>query len=132
MADRLAADALLVLHGLFIVFALLGGLLAFWWRWVPWVQLPCAAWALFVEASGRLCPLTNWENHFRDRAGQGSYAGGFVEHYLLPLIYPEGLTRELQGVLAVVVLVVNIAASKLWWRRSRTPPSPWQGRELRP
>jgi hypothetical protein len=119
MGYRLAADALLVLHGMFIVFALLGGLLALRWRWVPWLQLPCAAWALFVELSGRLCPLTTGENAFRQRAGDSGYPGGFIEHYLVPLIYPAGLTRELQWLLAALLLLVNVAAYAWAWRRRR-------------
>lgn len=119
MLARLAADLALLLHLGFILFALFGALLAFRWRWVPWLQLPAAAWGVFVELTGRLCPLTTVENHFRHLAGEGGYAGGFVEHYLLPLIYPEGLTRDVQFVLAAVVLAVNLVVYALLLRRWR-------------
>ena len=109
MPDRIAADAVLILHLGFIVFALLGAALALRWRWLPLVHLPAAAWGVFIELTGRVCPLTYLENHFRLRAGQAGYSESFVEHYLLAVIYPAGLTREIQFVLAGVVLVVNAA-----------------------
>jgi hypothetical protein len=120
MLAAFAADATLVLHLAFIAFALFGSLLAFRWRWIPLLQLPAAAWGIYVEVTGRLCPLTGLENHFRALAGQGGYSGGFVERYLLPVIYPSGLTRDVQFVLAVVVVGVNVAAyGLLAWRRRR-------------
>jgi hypothetical protein len=109
MLFRLAADAVLLLHLGFILFALLGALLALRWRWVAVIHLPAAAWGFFVELTGRVCPLTDWENHFRLLAGQSGYAESFIEHYLLALIYPEGLTREIQFVLAGIVVIVNVA-----------------------
>jgi hypothetical protein len=117
MLPRLAADATLVLHMVFIAFALFGALLALRWRWVPLAHLPAAVWGIFVEVTGRLCPLTELENHFRSLAGQGGYSESFVERYLLPIIYPSGLTGHVQLVLAAVVLAVNVAAySFLLWR----------------
>jgi len=117
MLPRFAADATLVLHLAFIAFALIGGLLALRWRWVPFVHLPAAIWGVYVEATGRQCPLTELENHFRAMAGQGGYSESFVERYLLPIIYPSGLTRHVQFVLAGVVLTVNIAVyGFLLWR----------------
>lgn len=107
MLDRTAADAVLVLHLGFIVFALLGAALAVRWRWLPLVHLPAAAWGVFIELTGRVCPLTYLENHFRLRAGQAGYSESFIEHYLLAVIYPSGLTREVQFVLAGIVLAVN-------------------------
>jgi len=109
MHFRLAADAVLVLHLAFIVFAVFGGLLALRWRWMPLLHLPAVAWAFYVELPGSFCPLPSVENSFRLSAGQSGYAGGFVEHYLLPLIYPAGLTREIQVFLAATVLGINIA-----------------------
>jgi len=124
MLPRLAADLTLVLHLAFIAFALLGALLALRWRWVPWFQLPAAAWGIYVEVSGRLCPLTDIENHFRRLAGQGGYSGGFVERYLLPIIYPAGLTRDVQFILAGIVIVANAAIyGFLFLRRRRRPVS---------
>jgi len=108
MLYRLAADLVLSLHLLYIVFSVFGAALALWWRWVPWLQLPCAVWAFFVMLAGAPCPLTDIENHFRHLAGQAGIEGGFIEHYLLALIYPEGLTRELQFVLGALVLIFNV------------------------
>ena len=109
MYFRLAADGVLLLHLGFILFALVGGALAARWRWMPWVHLPAMAWAVFVEFTGRICPLTYLENDLRLRAGQSGYTTSFIEHYLLDVIYPAGLTRELQFGLAATVVVVNIA-----------------------
>ena len=109
MLFRIAADTVLVLHLGFIVFALLGAVLAVRWRWLPLVHLPAAAWGFFIEISGRVCPLTDLENDLRLRAGQAGYRDSFIEHYLLNVIYPSGLTREIQFILAGVVLVVNAA-----------------------
>jgi hypothetical protein len=110
MLDRIAADAVLLVHLAFIVFAVLGGWLALKWRWMPWLHLPAATWGVVVEWSGSICPLTHLENHFLRRAGEAGYAGGFVEHYLWPLIYPQGLTREHQMVLGAIVLAMNVVA----------------------
>jgi len=119
MLTRLAADAVLLLHLGFILFALLGGVLAVRWRWLPLIHLPAAGWGFFVELSGRVCPLTYLENHLRLLAGQAGYTESFVEHYLLGVIYPDGLTRGLQFALAGVVLLVNVAIYAWLWRRRR-------------
>lgn len=119
MHFRFAADGVLLLHMAFILFAVLGGALAARWRWLPLVHLPTAAWALVVELTGRICPLTYLENDFRIRAGQSGYPESFVEHYLLGVIYPAGLSREVQFVLAALVLVVNIAIYFYLYRRGR-------------
>ncbi len=125
MAYRLAADAVLLLHLAFIVFALLGAALIARWRWVVWLHLPAAAWGAFVELSGSICPLTDLENAWRVKAGLSGYEGSFIEHHLLALIYPDGLTREIQFVLALVMLLVNLAlygwlarTGRLWSRRA--------------
>jgi len=106
---RWAADGVLLLHLAFILFALFGGLLALRWRWFPWVHLPAAIWGFWVELSGRICPLTALENALRRRAGEAGYGESFIEHYLLDLIYPAGLTSTIQYLLAAVVIVVNLA-----------------------
>jgi hypothetical protein len=108
MLYRFMADAVLALHLAFIVFALLGGLLAIRFPWVALVHLPTAAWGAFVELTGRICPLTPLENAFRVRAGDQGYTEGFIEHYLLPIIYPSALTRDVQLWLAGVVIAVNL------------------------
>ena len=109
MLLRLAADAVLVFHLAFIVFALLGGLLAIRWRWLVWLHLPAAGWGFFVEVTGRICTLTPLENMLREQAGSSGFSGGFVAHYLVPLIYPAGLTPDIQWLLAGVVVAVNLA-----------------------
>jgi hypothetical protein len=116
---RLAADAVLLLHGAFIVFVLIGTLGALRWRWWPWLHLPAAAWGVWVSVAGVVCPLTPLENRLRWAAGEQGYAGGFVEHYLLAVIYPEGLTRPIQWVLAAVVLTLNLVLYAWVWRRQR-------------
>ncbi len=108
MYFRVAEDALLLLHLAFILFAVFGGAFAARWRWTPVLHLPAVAWAVFVELSGRICPLTYLENSLRRGAGQSGYPGDFVQHYILALIYPAGLTREIQFMLAVMVAVINV------------------------
>ncbi|WHZ12948.1 MAG: putative membrane protein [Burkholderiaceae bacterium] len=122
MIYHAAADLVLLLHLAFIAFALAGALLVLRWRWLAWLQLPAAAWGIFIELSGRICPLTTVENALRVAAGQAGYADGFVAHYLLALIYPSGLTRQSQFVLAGVVLAVNAGVyAWLLWRRRPSP-----------
>ena len=108
MIYRYAADAVLVLHFAFIAFVALGGLLALRWRGVLLIHLPAVAWGVFVELTGRVCPLTPLENTFRLKAGTAGYSNSFVEHYLLGIIYPVSLTREIQYVLGALVVVVNV------------------------
>ena len=108
MSFRLAADFVLLLHLLFIMMALLGASVSLWWRWVPLVHLPVAIWATYVEITGSSCPLTRLEIFLRAKAGQSGYTGSFIENYLLGTIYPAGLTREIQFMLAFVVIIVNI------------------------
>jgi hypothetical protein len=109
MNAGLWADAVLVLHGLFILWVVAGGL-AVWRRpWLATGHLPAAAWAVWIEWSGGICPLTPLELRLRQAAGQQGYRGGFIEHYLTAAIYPEGLTRELQLAIGGLVLVLNIA-----------------------
>jgi hypothetical protein len=110
----------LLLHLLFIAFALLGGLLVLRWRWLIWLHLPAVFWAVMVEALQLLCPLTTVENHLRHAAGQAGYSTGLIEHYLLPIIYPAGLTPSIQLWLATLVLSLNLLTYGLllWrWRR---------------
>ncbi|UIF86072.1 DUF2784 domain-containing protein [Cupriavidus sp. UYPR2.512] len=113
------ADLVVIVHGLFILFVVAGGLLVLRWPRVAWLHLPAAVWGVLIEWSGWICPLTPLENTLRQAAGQAGYSGGFVERYLLPLIYPAGLTPAVQLWLGLVVLVVNVAVYALWWRRRR-------------
>ena len=121
MLLSLAADAVLLLHLLFIAFALLGGLLVLRWRWLAWLHLPVVLWAVTVESLQLLCPLTPLENALRQAAGQAGYSTGFIEHYLLPIIYPAGLTPVIQLWLAALVVVPNLLVYGflLWRWRSR-------------
>ena len=107
MGARLAADAVLLAHLAFVAFAVLGGLLVARRPRIAWLHLPAAAWAAWIEFSGAICPLTPLENDLRKLAGASGYGGGFVEHYLIPLIYPAGLTPQLQIWLGGGVLLVN-------------------------
>lgn len=115
------ADVLLVVHGLFILWVLLGALAVWRWPWLAWVHLPAAAWGVWIEWSGGLCPLTPLEWRLRELAGQAGHRGGFIEHYLAAALYPEGLTREVQLVLGAIVLVVNLGlyGVVLWRWRAR-------------
>ncbi len=108
MLFQFAAGAVLLLHLAFILFALLGAALTAWWRWTPIFHLPAAGWGLFVEISGRICPLTYLENYLLIKAGQSGYAESFIEHYLLAVIYPAGLTRGIQFALAGAVVIANV------------------------
>ncbi len=122
MSPRLLADLLVVLHLLFILFVVLGGLLVLRWPWLAWLHLPCAAWGAVVELTGRICPLTPLENRLRLEAGQAGYSGGFIDHYLIPVVYPPGLTPAWQVALGVGVLVINGVLYGLLirrWRRRR-------------
>jgi hypothetical protein len=118
--NQLLADLVVVIHLLFIVLVALGGLLALRWRWMPWLHLPAAAWGGFVELTGRICPLTPLENLLRRAAGSAGYEGDFIEHYLLPVIYPAGLTREIQFGLAALLVVINVMIYAVVWRRRVT------------
>ena len=117
MTWALAADAVVVVHLLFLLFVVLGGLGALRWPRLAWLHLPALAWGSWVELTGRVCPLTPLEIRFRAAAGQAGYDGGFIDHYLVPVLYPPGLTRTHQIVLGVALLGVNLAVYGLWARR---------------
>jgi hypothetical protein len=108
MLHRLLADCLVLVHLAFVVFVVAGGLLVLWRPSLRWIHLPAAAWGALIEFTGWICPLTPWEQALRFRAGQVGYAGGFIEYYILPLLYPQGLTPGVQMVLGILVVGVNI------------------------
>ena len=117
MGYRLLADLTVVAHGVFVLFVVAGVLLvARWPRLLP-LHLLCVVWGAYTEFTGTVCPLTPLENHFRRLAGQSGYAGGFIEHYVIPVIYPAGLTPRVQLVLGVLAVAVNVVAYALLWRR---------------
>jgi hypothetical protein len=109
----------MLVHFAFIVFVLLGGLLALHRRWMMWLHLPAAAWGVLIELRGWTCPLTPLENHFRRLGGESGYSGGFIERYLEPVIYPPELSAPTQLVLAGIVVLVNAA---VYWLVFRRPP----------
>ncbi len=109
MIYRFLADSVLILHLLFIGFVILGGLLALRCPWMALAHIPAAYWGAFIELTGGLCPLTVMEVELRRIAGGAGYSGSFVEYYLLPIIYPAGLTRDIQFGLAAWVILINVA-----------------------
>ena len=111
------ADAVLVLHLAFVVFVVAGALLVLRWPWLAWLHLPSAAWGVAIEFGGWICPLTPLENRLRELAGQTPYEGGFVAHYLMPVLYPAALTRDTQYALGAAVLAINLVLYLLIVRR---------------
>jgi hypothetical protein len=107
MEYRLAADLVVLVHCLFVLFVVLGGVLVLRYPRVAWFHVPAAIWGIGIEWLGGICPLTPLENHLRALGGQAGYHGGFIEHYLLPMLYPSGLTRTMQLALGLLVLLVN-------------------------
>ena len=125
MLFRLAADLTLLVHFAFILFVVGGALLVLRWPVFAWLHLPAAIWGAWIEISGGLCPLTTLENRFRLAAGQEGYEESFVEHYLMPVIYPGGLTRGMQLWLAAGVVTVNVVLyGYLLLRRRKTRIKP--------
>jgi Protein of Unknown function (DUF2784) len=112
---RLLADATVIVYLAFILFVVFGGLLALRWRRIAWLHVPAALWGALVEFTGRICPLTPLENRFRLASGAPTYDRSFIEHYLVPFIYPADLTREAQIVLGLMVVVLNAAVYGLLW-----------------
>ncbi|WP_455201057.1 DUF2784 domain-containing protein [Kaarinaea lacus] len=102
------ANIILIVHFLFILFALLGGLFLLRYRWVAWLHVPAFIWAALISFAGWVCPLTPWEVALRKAAGEDGYAGGFIEQYITPVIYPEGYTREFAITAGITVLLVNL------------------------
>jgi hypothetical protein len=113
------ATLVVVGHFTFLLFVMFGGLFVVRWPRAIWLHLPCFAWGAWIEVSGRICPLTPLENRLRRAAGGSEYAGSFIEHYILPVMYPSGLTRSVQLVLAVGLVVLNVAIYGWVMRRRR-------------
>jgi len=120
----LLANALALLHFAFILFVVAGGLLVASKKQLVWLHLPAVIWGALIEFMGWLCPLTPLENRFRRLSGESGYEGGFVEHYLLPLIYPETLTAATQTLLGSLVLATNFLIYFWLWRRGTWKPNP--------
>lgn len=119
MLSGVLADAVLVVHGLFIVWVVLGAIAVWRWPKLAVVHLPALAWGVWIEISGGICPLTPLENSLRRTAGQTGYSGGFIDHYVGGAIYPDGLTRETQWVIAGVMLAINVVLYGLMIARVR-------------
>jgi hypothetical protein len=120
MAYRLLADLVVVIHGAFVLFAVLGGLLVFRQRRWAWLHLPAFLWAGFIELTGGICPLTPLENRLRVLGGDSTYQGGFIDRYVMPFLYPDALTQAHQILLGSLVLVLNAVIYAVLWRRTRT------------
>jgi|SRR3954469_18467035 hypothetical protein len=116
------ADIVVVFHFAFVLFVVLGGLLVLRWRWVAYAHLPVALYGALIELVGWVCPLTPLEKQLRESAGLQGYQGGFVEHYILPVLYPAGLTRGVQLVLGMVVIGVNLMIYVVVLRKGHRPP----------
>jgi hypothetical protein len=119
MSYRIAADIIMLLHMLFTLFVMFGSLLALYKRWIVWLHIPVVLWGVAIAVIGWICPLTPLENAIRIAAGQEGYSGGFVEHYLITIIYPDGLTRRGQLILAGLIIVVNILLYGFVLRKKR-------------
>ncbi len=124
MPYALLADSVLLLHGLFVLFVVFGGLLARYSAVWVWIHLPALAWGTVVEVMGWICPLTPLEQWFRRLARQTGGQAGIIEPYLMPLLYPVGLTRETQWLLAVALILFNLVVYGLWWKRWRRGRDP--------
>jgi hypothetical protein len=111
------ADAVLVVHFAFVLFVALGALLVLKWPWAAWLHVPAVVWGVAIEFGGWICPLTPLENHLREAAGERQYSGDFIARYLLPVIYPEGLTRETQLAVGIAALLINLALYAVVIRR---------------
>lgn len=107
MVFRFLADAVVIFHLAFVAFALFGGLLVMKWKRAAWIHAPSAAWAVIIEFTGMICPLTPLENYFRNKGGLSGYDTGFVEHYIMPILYPESLDSSVQMVLGALVILIN-------------------------
>ncbi len=113
------ADVVLAVHFAFVFFVVLGGLLVLRWPRLAWLHVPAAIWGVLIEYMGWICPLTPLENSFRVRGGSAGYSGGFIEHYIKPVLYPAGLTRSTQVLLGSLALILNLAAYGIVISRTR-------------
>jgi hypothetical protein len=107
---KLLADSVVLVHLAFVAFVIGGGFVAWRYPLVTLAHVPALLWGIWIEWSGRVCPLTPLENHLRERAGESGYPGGFIEHYVIPVLYPPGLTHEVQWVLGALLVAINVAA----------------------
>ena len=113
MTYGILAELVVALHFGFVLFVVLGGLLALRWPWLVYLHLPAALWGALIEFRGWICPLTPLEKRLREAGGLAGYQGGFIEHYILPVLYPAGLTRGVQLTLGLTVIAINVLV--YWW-----------------
>lgn len=127
MLYGLLADVVMLTHLVFVLFVIGGGLLVLKWPWMAWLHVPAAIWGATIEVLGWICPLTPLENHLLIQSGKSGYEGGFIAHYLLAIVYPVGLTPEIQILLGLLVILIN-AAAYVWVlarrRRIQARPGP--------
>jgi hypothetical protein len=121
---KFLADALVIFHMTFVAFVFLGAFLVLRWRWVAFLHVPSVMWVIFVETTAGICPLTPLENELRDKAGIGIYEGGFVDHYIMPVLYPAGLTPDIQLCIGLLLALTALrcyesVTAKYVWRRTR-------------
>ena len=128
MIYRALAGLILALHLVFVLFVVLGGLLVLRWPRTAWFHIPAAIWGVLIEFTGWICPLTPLESSLRTRGGEAGYNGGFIEHYIQPLLYPAGLTRSTQVVLGSLVLALNLTAYAIMVSRMRRRELPSGGK----
>ncbi|MDZ4853347.1 MAG: DUF2784 domain-containing protein [Nitrospirota bacterium] len=121
MLYLILSDLVMILHLAFVIFVVCGGVLLLRWPRVMRLHLPAAIWGAVVEFTGWICPLTPLENWLRAQTGEAAYEGDFVLRFLLPMLYPEALTHDVQVVLGVLVLVVNLAIYSWLWQARRRP-----------
>ncbi len=119
MIHLFLATSIVMVHFAFILFVVFGGLLVFYKKWMPWLHIPAIFWAALIEFSGWICPLTPLENHFRALAEQSGYDHGFIHHYLLQVIYPDGLTRQVQIFIGFGVLILNLIVYAVFFKEKK-------------
>ena len=119
MLFQLAADFIIILHFIFIVFVLVGGILVLKWRWLIWLHIPAVIWGVLISFMGWICPLTPLENMLRQAGGGEVYITGFVEHYIVPLIYPSGFNHEMFGAMGIFVIVVNVIVYTIFFKNGK-------------
>ena len=121
LLSGILADLIVILHFCFVLFVMFGGLLVLKWRWMMWIHIPAALWGALIEFAGWICPLTPLENQLRHAAGGQEYQSGFIEHYVMPILYPVGLTREVQIILGFLVILLNaIIYGVVLYRREKS------------
>jgi len=117
MQYQILADMVVLVHAMFVLFVVLGGLLVLKWKRWAWVHVPCVLWGAAIEFAGWICPLTPLENWLREKGGATGYSESFIERYLMPLLYPGSLTRQMQLAFGVIVLAFNVGVYAWLMRR---------------